>query len=586
MRLPRGLLIHRHLPWLVAALALVLTLPALSVGIVLDDWFQRSRFLGLRPFPKMAHPIRDLFVFVPREGPYARALDDILGWWKTPDLELVFYRPLSAATQLLDWRLWPDAYWIHHLHSLGWFALAIAAVAWTYRQTMATPMAAGLAALLFAVEDAHGLPAAWLANRNALLALLFGALALGMHVRWRKGGGTAWCVGSCWALTLGLFSGESALEATAYLFAWEVFLGRERWTRRFLHLVPAGLVTLGWRLVYNAMGCRTWGSGHYIDPGRQPLEFIREVPVRSLVLALGQWTQIQTDLYIAMPRTLQLALVGLALVVVVLLAAVFGRTLKEEAEARFWAVGSLLALVPACATFPMDRLLTFSGIGAFGLLALQVSRLGWLGAPAIQRSGRGIRWATGGLMVLHLVLAPPLLAIRSVSPRLLFGILDESVKIVPPDAPIEGETWVVVNGFDLFVAYLPLIRGGTGQTVPRATEMLASVMADMEITRPDERTLVIRPDGGWLRHDMERLVRAPGIPFTAGQRIRRETMEAEILEITLDGRPAVVAFHFDAPLEDPSIRWLESRGFSMVPFVPPAVGEVVRIAGSAPAGAY
>jgi hypothetical protein len=33
---------------------------------------------------------------------------------------------------------------------------------------------AGMAALLFAVEDAHSMVAGWIANRNALLCLVFG----------------------------------------------------------------------------------------------------------------------------------------------------------------------------------------------------------------------------------------------------------------------------------------------------------------------------------------------------------------------------------------------------------------------------
>ena len=37
--------------------------------------------------------------------------------------------------------------------------------------------------------------------------------------------------------------------------------------------------------------------------------------------------------------------------------------------ARFFGCAMLLAVIPICATFSMDRLLMFVGIGAFGLLA-------------------------------------------------------------------------------------------------------------------------------------------------------------------------------------------------------------------------
>ena len=51
--------------------------------------------------------------------------------------------------------------------------------------------AAGLAALLYALDDAHSLSTAYLANRNALLATFFGLLSLYCHVRWRDDGRAA-----------------------------------------------------------------------------------------------------------------------------------------------------------------------------------------------------------------------------------------------------------------------------------------------------------------------------------------------------------------------------------------------------------
>jgi hypothetical protein len=50
---------------------------------------------------------------------------------------------------------------------------------------------------------------------------------------------------------------------------------------------------------------------------------------------------------------------------------------------------------------------------------------------------------------------------------------------------------------------------------------------------------------------------------------------AEVREMTPDGRPRVVAFHFREPLEDPGHTWM-SRGLSgSEPFTVPAVGETV-----------
>jgi len=41
--------------------------------------------------------------------------------------------------------------------------------------------------------------------------------------------------------------------------------------------------------------------------------------------------------------------------------------LHAERLARFWALGMAASIVPVCGAFPMDRLLVFAGVGAFGL---------------------------------------------------------------------------------------------------------------------------------------------------------------------------------------------------------------------------
>ena len=58
-----------------------------------------------------------------------------------------------------------------------------------------------------------------------------------------------------------------------------------------------------------------------------------------------------------------------AVVLIGLLIFAVAPLLKRDRLARFWAAGMIFATIPVCATLPMDRLLTFVGIGAFGLLA-------------------------------------------------------------------------------------------------------------------------------------------------------------------------------------------------------------------------
>ena len=112
----------------------------------------------------------------------------IFPWWTDPLIKAEFLQPLTVATHRLDYRLWPDSAVLMHAHSLLWCAALVAATAVLYRRLMGPTPAAGVAALLFAVDDAHGGPAGWIANRNALVAATFGVLALLAHDARRRGG--------------------------------------------------------------------------------------------------------------------------------------------------------------------------------------------------------------------------------------------------------------------------------------------------------------------------------------------------------------------------------------------------------------
>src|SRR6185436_4269008 len=103
-------------------------------------------------------------------------------------LLISLYRPVSAATHQLDAWLWPDSAFLQHAHSLAWaFALVLAVTA-LYRCVMGVTTVAGLAALLYAVDQAHGFAIGWIANRNAIVCAVFGVLALLAHVRARADG--------------------------------------------------------------------------------------------------------------------------------------------------------------------------------------------------------------------------------------------------------------------------------------------------------------------------------------------------------------------------------------------------------------
>jgi hypothetical protein len=63
-------------------------------------------------------------------------------------------------------------------------------------------------------------------------------------------------------------------------------------------------------------------------------------------------------------------------------------------------------------------------------------------------------------------------------------------------------------------------------------------------------------------------------PFRPGDEIVLSDLRVGVHDVTADGRPAEVDFHFAVPLEDASLLWMRVHaGGALAPWSPPAVGE-------------
>jgi hypothetical protein len=570
---------HPYAPWIAAGLGVLLTLPSLGGGLAVDDYIHRAVLLGLIDDARDHSSVMSLFSFLP-DDPVARAWIEeqgLLPWWSHPELQVAFMRPLSAATHVLDYRLWPDAFVLQHAHSLLWYAAAVLVIALVYRQVIGAGAAAGLAMALFALEDAHAMAASWLANRNALVSLTLGGLALLCHVRWSRLGGWHRYALAVAVTPVALLAGEAALGAVAYIIAWQLTLARGRWASRLAALGPYVLVIVVWRVVYSGLGYGAYGSMLYVDPGRDAGAFVLAVLERGPVLLLSLWSQLPIDAWMFLPRSLQLIATAAGIGALVLVGALLAPLLRESAQARFWALGMLGATVPVCASFPMDRLTIYGGIGAFALLAMLVRQAGWLDMEAPATPPRPARWAVAGLLVLHGVLVLGLMPARTQTSRVIGALAHGVVDAAPSGPGVADQTLIYVNGIDLMTMYLPFTRMVEGGVVPGRTVLLSSLFSGADVERVDARTLAIRPDAGFLFHAGDCLLRDRGEPFELGQRIRRAGFEAEVVELTADRRPAEVRFVFDVPLESPELRWMVFRDGELADFPIPPVGGATRI---------
>jgi hypothetical protein len=573
-RIKAWLVDRRALAWIVAIGAL-LAAPSLDTGLVADDFFHAVVLRGKHGIDGLPLTPLNLFDFAHGDPANAQALMDrgLFAWSADPFLRLSFWRPLAALTHVADYALWPDAPWAMHAQNLFWFALTILFAARLYRRFLGATWIAGLATLLFAVDHAHGPAIGWIANRNALVALALSLPAIELHVRWRNGGFRA---GSWLApLTFGvaLLAGESALATLAYVAAHALHLDRGSARARLLALAPYAPVVFAWRLAYGALGYGASGSGVYFDPAREPIAFLSALPERLPALLAGQLALPASDLStlaLLAPRAVSWALLALILVVLAIFVRAALPLWRRDPVARFFTTGLFLAAVPICATFPADRLLLFVGLGGLGLVAQIIAEAT---APLERR-------VATGLVFLHVILAPPLLALRSRSMVTVNAPLALSYRTIPKTPDIAAKTVVLVNPpGDLLAAYVITTRIARDEPAPARMRVLASGGGDVAIAREDARTLRVRPDRGFLEQVTERMLRSPKRPLRAGTRIDVAGMSATIASTLPDGRPEEVLFRFDVPLEDPSLLFMRWTRDGYVPLTLPPVGAAETLPG-------
>ena len=209
---------------LVLLLVVVLTVwPGLNSGFQLDDYEQGLILQGDAEFSEAGQPSWwDLFCFAEGSAQpnLARIDRGLLPWWSSETLRFNFLRPVSAITHWLDHQLWPGTPWAMHVHSLLWYLLTVFLCHRLYRRFTAATWAAGLATVMFAVDDIHAITVTWIANRNHLIACVLVLVAFACHVCWRLQGRGSLGWAACGLFLMALLASEAAVAFGAFVVAW------------------------------------------------------------------------------------------------------------------------------------------------------------------------------------------------------------------------------------------------------------------------------------------------------------------------------------------------------------------------------
>lgn len=596
----------RRAPILIVLVSVASVLQSLAHGIAADDVWHKLAFTGAgSDWARHKNPWWNQFAFFDGTAERAHWLMNvgIAPWWSDVSVRAVFFRPLSSATHAVDWTLWPRMPWLMHAHSIAWYAALVTAATWAYRLLLAPAgdgrkagdgdgvWVARLAALLYGLDHTHGLPVAWLANRNAIIAGTFALASLGAHVAAAREASNArrrrLAAASALALALALASGESALAVVAYLGAHAVVLDARPRASRVTSLLPHAAVVVAWAAVYRLGGFGVRESGVYIEPLRDPDRFLAAAAVHlPMLLATGLGAP-PPDVYAFVPTPAKIALLTFALLFLAWSSVVLVRLWRESAMARLFLAGSIGALLPACAIFPSARLLVTPSFGLIGLVALVFARMvddpGWL----VCRGGRLVRALARSFAVFtslgHLVLSPLAMQLTVAQMWLLDNVVHRLARGFPATEPPPSRL-VVMNAPDtVFMAFVLVDAKLAPRPSPDRMLTVAGGQRDLAITRDGERSLLVTQADGFYRTGTELILRKASAPMPEGTRVALDGVTVEVVGTLADGVPHRARFTFESPLDGPHLAFRRWDGRGLVPFTPPPLGETVLIAGRLPA---
>ena len=534
----------REFRWLLVPLvaALLIGLVTLGSGMRLDDYLHGTQIHATLD-GRSPSPWWDIF-FLADFDPGKR-FSGAMPWWTADGLHIRFFRPLAAASHLLDYTLWPESRELMHAHSLAIHLLFVGLVTALYRRYFSATYAA-VAAVVFAVSVNHASTVTWIANRNALLAGCFGVGSLLLF--------QDWCAGRRRGLLAAplLLAGLLSAEASIGIFGLLLVLPLPRdeqnaqpsvWRRWGMLGVLVGL-TLVWRALYSHYGFGALNSGAYVDPMRSPLLFVQMLPERLSTLG----AMALAPLRLVLGRDLGLATrvvagVGLALCGAGVLHAGLTR------PCRRWLGAAVVAMLPLVASTPEERLLTIAFIGVCPAIASVIL--------AGTRPRLVARTFAGVTAVAHLVVSPALFVYYAVH--------------FQPSPPV-GLQLQGTGARNLVLLSAPSVQDVTGllesqfvHRLPRpAFTWYLWISEAPDIQREGCCALEISDPRGHGREPFSEFFRDPQRPLQAGAEIKTLGYDVSVLEVDEQGYVTKARFDFRTPLEHPNLVFADWRGEDFV----------------------
>jgi hypothetical protein len=427
------------------------------------------------------------------------------------------------------------------------------------------------ATALLAVDLASIVPTVWVANRNALLAVTFGALAWESLLAWSDTGLRKHLAALVAWVILGLLAGEYAVAMAGWLGVFA--LADARGSRRLAALAAVGVPVAGFLAAWAALGYGARGTTTYVDPWHDGVRWLTIASWRMTVLFRELWLgPVEPTAFTATIGAWAEPLVGFGLI-----AGVLRVLARAEPSLRrrlaLLIVALPLVVLPTTSAPPQGRLLLAARLGACALVGCLVELT------------RERRWRIAALALLsvHVVLS----AARLWSDTWTAARLSHFERAVIPLAGTDlchtpGRTFLMVGAGDFTTAHVqPLLWRTHGCARPEAWRYLSFTDGDVVIVRTGEAELEVRaPRGGVLGWLALAVWRDEKHPLRVGDTVSVRGMTATVLEVDA-GRPSRIRYRFDRALDDPSMVLLigTRRGLEQVRPPPLYGGRLVPAGG-------
>jgi hypothetical protein len=607
----KRILESRYLPWMVSIIAVVVMLPAVKTGLVMDDLGQRFPQLPPAQIPaglfrtgyvpdnsgRLFTVMSDLFGF-PRDRNHWKMAKNygILPWWLSDDTQCSLWRPLTSVSHWLDYRLYPDRPVLMHIHNILWFAAIVFLAAVVYRKIIGPTWAAGLAALMYVLDSNTYFPVMFVANRGFLIALCFGLLCFLNHRRWRMEHSKSAAILSFVFFALSLAANEAGVSTFAFILAYALVLDDAPWPKRFLSLLPVILIIIIWRVIYQSLGYGVSGIGAaYLDPGHEPLEFLTYLPSYMTAIIAGQLSAIPPDAMMGFNMRILTLFFLFYIVFAVIALILLLPVVWKNRLARFWFAVMLFAAIPVVAA-PSGKNFGFVAVGAFGLIAVFTSwvfvKQNWLSGLSFYKHPACVFCML--LLVAHIPGAVVRrYAVTKTAPALL-GFISNPNGLKDVWLSQDSHVVIVNAPCTLSLCAMPVNNAYYGRPVPRSIHTLGFAYTALDITRSGDKTLIIKSKESNLFMSDQRSPMHFSHAFAITNRLLFDSqmfkknqlyvlddMTVEILVLDENHLPRELAFTFHLPLEDENFCWLQFnwRTFLYESFTLPKIGETVTTQG-------